>query len=751
VFAAWGHLVYRRRWVTLALSIVLLVASGLVLSRGGTLRNNTFIQGEAQRGADLLGRQLPSASSATTFDLIFGSASLKVADPRFRRSVQATLQPLLADRRVSGVTTPYNEPPTDTTARIGRDGRHALVTVTLKDDFDTARHYYGQLRALIHSDALQVTPTGDLTIAHDYDTFLDSDLQRAERVSLPLALLLLLVVFGTVVAALLPLGVGVLAVVGGLAGVFLLSRATDVSQYALNVVTLIGLGVAIDYSLFVVSRFREELARGASVEESLAQAMATSGRAVTFSGLTVAIGLSGLLFYQGTALASMGAAGAIVVGFAILYGLTFLPALLALVGTGVNRLRLPGRRSETRRGLWRTLAEGVMRRPVLVLAVTVPLVLLAGSPFLQLRLASGNVTGLPPNAESYRGYDLAVAQFPALNETYIDVVVDFPSGPPLTAARVGALYDLSRRVAALSNVQRVEGPLNVVPSLGRSGYQKLLTEPRAALPAPIREVLRQSVGTQIVALYAVTRYPGESDQARGIVKAIRRIGHAGDGQILVTGTTAFDLDTVSFILSRTPVAVAYIVAMTCLVLFLLLGSVVLPFKAVLTDGLSISASFGAMVWIFQQGHFQTLLNITPSSIDPFVPVLLFCIVFGLSMDYEVLLLSRIKEAYERDGDNRAAVAEGLERSGRLITGAAAIMVVVFAAFALANVVLIKAIGLGMAIAVAVDATIIRALVVPAVMRLLGRYNWWAPHPLARLYRRLNLGEPSAPAESRRTA
>ncbi len=749
MFAAWGHLVYRFRWATLALSIILLVASGLVLSRGGTLSNNSFIQGEAQRGADLLGQQLPQSSAGTTFDLIFGSASLKVDDPRFRRAVQATLKPLLADRRVGAVTTPYNSPPSDAVTRIGRDGRHALVTVALKDDFGTARHYYAQLRSLIHSDTLQVTPTGDVTIAHDYDAYLASDLQRAERVSLPLALLLLLIVFGTVVAALLPLGVGMLAVVSGLAGVFVLSHVTGVSQYALNVVTLIGLGVAIDYSLFVVSRFREELACGASVEESLALAMATSGRAVTFSGLTVAIGLSGLLFYQGTALASMGAAGAIVVGFAILYGLTFLPALLALVGTGVNRLRLPVRRSEASRGLWRTLAEGVMRRPVLVLVIAVPLVLLAGSPFLQLRLAGNDVTGLPPNAESHRGYDLATAQFPALNETYIDIVVDFPSGPPLTSARVGALYDLSRRIAALKDVQRVEGPLNLNPALGRTGYQKLLTEPRSTLPSPIREALHQSVGTHIVALYAVTRHPSESDPARGIVRAIRRIGHAADGQILVTGGTAFDLDTVSYILSRTPVAVGYIVAMTCLVLFLLLGSVVLPFKAVLTDALSISASFGAMVWIFQQGHFQTLLNITPSSIDPFVPVLLFCIVFGLSMDYEVLLLSRIKEAYERDGDNRAAVAEGLERSGRLITGAAAIMVVVFAAFAMANVVLIKAIGLGMAIAVAVDATIIRALVVPAVMRLLGRYNWWAPHPLARLHRRLNLGE--APAERRRTA
>ena len=456
----------------------------------------------------------------------------------------------------------------------------------------------------------------------------------------------------------------------------------------------------------------------------------------------MAIGLAGLIFYQGTFLASMGVAGAIVVAFAVLYSLTFLPAVLALLGPRVNRWRLPFLRPRPGRGFWAHLASWVMRRPVLVLAVTVPLVVLTGTPFLQLRLANGDVSSLPPSAEAYRGAQLLRQQFPGQDTTYIGVVAFYPTGHPLTAARVGALYDLSRRLARLRDVSGVQGPLNLNPHLGRAAYQRLYTGPRDRLGPAIQQALHQSVGRHIVAFTVLTPRPAESDAARAVVHAIRGERLAG-GQVLVTDQTAYDIDAIALIRDHTPAAVGFVVLMTYLVLFVLLGSVVLPLKAVITDILSISASFGALVWIFQQGHLSTLLNFTPASLDPTVPVLLFCIVFGLSMDYEVLLLSRMKEAYEQSGDARSAVAEGLERSGRLITGAAAIMVAVFLAFGLADVALIKAIGLGMAIAVTVDATIVRALIVPATMRLLGRLNWWAPRPLARLHRRVGMGEASA--------
>jgi len=748
LFARWGYLVYRRRWLVLAFSLLLLVLSGLALAGGGDLRTSNLAGAESTRASDLINREIPPVTAGSqSFDVLFGSATLRVADPRFRADMRAALAPLRTDGRVSSIATPYDAAPAQARSLVSRDGRYALATVYVTGDFHSARDDYPRLRRLIAPRGLDVYGTGGVAVAATFNRTLTRDLRRAEVVSLPLALILLLLVFGAVVAALLPLGVGLLAIVGGIGGVYLLTRTTDVSQYALNVVTLIGLGVAIDYSLFIVNRFREELAGGLAVPDALARSMATAGRAITFSGITVAIGLAGLLFYQGTLLSSMGLAGTVVVALAVVYALTFLPALLALLGPRVNRWRLPLGRLRVSDGLWHRLALSVMRRPVLVLAVTLPLLLLAGSPFLSLRLAaSSDIGSLPPNAEVARGDTILHDSFPGREATYIPIAVQFP-GRPLTYARAGALYDLTRKLAALPDVTRVESPFTVSPSLGRAAYQRLYDGPRRRLPASLQQGLRQSVGPHIAVLYAVTAQQPTSDRARAIVRRVRALRAAGDGVILVTGQTAYDVDATDRILADTPAALIFIVVATYLVLFLLLGSVVLPLKAVITDVLSISASFGAMVWIFQQGHLSKALNFAPSAIDPLLPVLLFCIVFGLSMDYEVLLLSRIKEAYERSGDNRAAVAEGLERSGRLVTGAAAIMVVVFAAFALADVSLIKALGLGLAIAVAVDATIVRALVVPATMRLLGGLNWWAPHPLARLHRRLGLAETAAAGES----
>ncbi len=745
MFSAWGHLVYRWRWAVLLLSTVLLAATIAVVLQGGALGGGNSPQVESGRAGDLMSQELQK-TGGSSFMVIMGSATLTTRDPAFKAAMTAALAPLVADSRVSGVSTPYNSGPRGGPAMQSSDGKHALAVINLKADYGAAKRSYLALRALIHSPTLETLAIGDLALNHDFNRTLERDLGRAEVISLPLALLLLLLVFGTVVAALLPLGVGLLAVVGGIAGIYGLAHVADVSQYAFNIVTLIGLGVAIDYSLFIVNRFREELGAGATVEDAVARAMSTAGRAITFSGLTVAIGLAALLFYQGTFLSSMGAAGAIVVAFAVLYALTFLPALLALLGHRVNALRLPLGRPSSGPGFWYALANGVMRRPLVVLALTVPFVLAAGIPFLSIRLANADYKSLPPDAEAHRGYDLLLNGFPGQQQTSIEVVLHYPTGDPLTPARVGALYDLSRRIADMPDVLRVEGPVDPRSTMTRAAYQALYAQPRATLPAALRTALGQTVGAHIAVVTVQTARQAEGDAARTLVRTIRALPAPDGGERLVTGRTAYDLDVINLILSRTPAALAFLMGMTYIVLFLLLGSVVLPLKAVITDVLSISASFGALVWIFQQGHLSKLLNFTPASIDPTVPILLFCIVFGLSMDYEVLLLSRIKEEHERTGDTTQAVAAGLAKSGRLITGAAAIMVVVFAAFALADTVVIKSVGLGMALAVAVDATIVRALIVPAVMRLMGDLNWWAPRPLATLYRRLNLGEPSGEAE-----
>lgn len=755
MFAAWGRIISRFPWFTFVGSIVIFVASVVALLQGGTLGTGRSAQTESGRAEVLMNSELPHAMpGGSGFTLVFGSRSLEVHDPRFRAALLAALAPLRTDPRVSAIHTPYDMPPARAVALESHDGHEALASLSIKDDSTTAAGYYPWLRSMVRSRVLDITAGGDVAVTHDVNATLNQDLQRAEQLSFPLALALLLIIFGTVVATMLPVSAGILTVVGGLSGVFLLTRVTDMSHYALNIVTLIGLGVAFDYSLLIVNRFRDELADGASADESLSRALATAGRAVFFSGVTVAVGLAGMLFYQGTFLASMGVAGALSVAFAVFYALTFLPALLALLGPRVNAGRLPWYRPHAKagHGFWHGVAMAAVRRPLVMLVSTLALVVLAGLPVLGLRLAAAGVTTLPPGAESHRGYDLLVEQFPGQDQTQISVVVYYPTSQALTPNHVGALYDLSRRAARLPNVLRVEGPFDLAPALGRAGYQRLFAH-AAALPARVRAAIHGSVGSHIMMLSVLTAQPATSDAARALVHAIRSMHAIAGGQILVGGSTASDIDTTDLILGRTPAAVGFIMVMTYLVLFLLLGSIIVPLKAVLTNVLSISAAFGAVVWIFQEGHLARQLNFTPGPLDPSVPVLLFCIVFGLSMDYEVFLLSRVQEAYMRTGQTRQAVAEGVERSGRLITGAAAVMVAVFLTFALAQTSLIKEIGLGMAIAVVVDATIVRTLLVPAAMCLLGDLNWWAPRSLTALHRRLNLGElePVRPIEGTEAA
>jgi RND superfamily putative drug exporter len=746
MFARWGRLVYRFRWATLIASALLLGLSVVAILTGATLTNSGNFGADLPAGQanklindEIHPQGAPARSSLT---LIFSSPSLTAADPGFRSALQDAVAPLDSDSRVAAVRTPYNVPQIQQAAFISRDSHKALVIVELKDGLVKAETYIDQVTSEVHPGALTVVVTGNVPISTSFNATLQADLQRAEVVALPVTLLLLVLIFAAIVAALLPLGVGLLAIVGGFAGTVFLAHFTDVSQYATNVVTLIGLGVAIDYSLFIVNRFRDELAAGATREEAIAISMSTAGRAITFSGVTVAIGLSAMIFFQGTFLASMGGAGAIVVGIAVLYGLTFLPAALSVLGERVDWPSWLMRRLASRKpagaGAWHSMAVWVMRRPWVVLVPAVAILIVAGTPFIQLRMAQGGVDQLPPTNTARQGYDTLVRDFPGQDQTSIEAVVYYPDSNALTFDNVGDVYDLSRRLASLPNVLRVESIVDIGTSLSKADYQRLLSGPPSSLPAALQQAVSIGSGSHIVLLNVVTNQPPTSDQARAIVRAVRA-EHVAGGQVLSTGETAFDLDVVNFILGRVPIAIGSVILVTYIVLFLLTGSVVLPFKAVLTNLLSISASFGALVWIFQQGHLSQQLGFTAQSIDPSVPVILFSIVFGMSMDYEVLLISRIQEEYRRTGDNQAGVAMGLEKSGRLITGAAAIMVAVFLAFGLSDFVIIKAIGVGLAVAIAIDATIVRILIVPSIMRILGRANWWAPRPLTWLHRRIGAG------------
>jgi RND superfamily putative drug exporter len=736
-FARFGTWVFRHRRAVLVASGLLGVLSVAGLLSGGRLANVLSTSTEAGRALALVQRELPQAAGRS-FGVLLGSPSLKATDPAFRAAALQALAPLKADPRVQTVVTPYDAPEPVARTLIGRSGHRVLCPVTLGPDVAEGAVAFAELRPRLTSPVLSIVVTGEVAVDHDFDRLLYEDLARVEMIALPLALLVLLIVFRTVVAAVLPMGVAALAVLGGLAGVFGLTRLTNVSVYSLNIVSMVGLGVAIDYSLFIVSRFREELAAGADVERAVATAVQTAGRAVLFSGVAVVVGLLGLMFFRGIYLDTIGLSGSLVVALAVLYSLTFLPALLGVLGRRVDAGRLPLPVALSTAGLWRRLALGVMRHPWLVLAPTLACLFLFARPFGRAQLAASDVSTLPPRAESRQGRNLLLADFDQ-DPTPSLIVVRFPDGRPLTRERVGALHDLARRIEKLPGVARVQSVVNL-PGLDREGVETALGLPRLMTPPELRAAIDESVGETIV-LLAVMADPHASPAARAAtVRAVRGLPPLSGGELLVTGLAAIDLDYSDYIRRRVPWAVGFVTVMTYLVLLLLLGSVLLPLKAVVMNLLSLCASFGALVWIFQEGHLAGLLRFAPGPIEPALPIVLFCLVFGLSMDYEVFLLSRVQEEWNRGADNQQAVAAGLERSGRLITSAAGIMVLIFAAFALAEIVPIKAIGLSMALAVALDATIVRVLLVPATMRLLGHLNWWAPAPLVRLHRRLGLGE-----------
>jgi putative drug exporter of the RND superfamily len=743
MFAAWGRSVYRFRWLVLVASILSIAAVVFSMQYGGRLGTGEFSAPEGTesgRVEDLLDEEV--AKTPPSFMLIFGNEDEKATDPAFRDGVDRALKPLEDDDRVTNVRTAYESGSVDG-AMISKDEHHSLVVVELEEGSFTERQdAYVDLRREVRPGPFEVVAAGEMPLNEDFERVTERDLKRAEAVSLPLALLMLLFVFGSVVAAGLPIGVGILAVTGGFVGTLLLARLMDVSIYATNIVTMIGLGVAIDYSLFIVSRFREEVGRH-SVPDALARTMATAGRAILFSGLTVAIGFMGFLFFDVADLNSIGFAGSIVVAFSVLYGLTFLPALLAILGTRVDFLRLPfvhPERTATGRGLWHRLATTVMAHPWRTLLPAVALLLVLGSPFLNIRLGLSGADTLSRDSESRRGEELLDRQFPDTSAYPMVVVLDYPQGSPLTEERVGETYDLSRWLEDRKGVKDVETIVNLDSKLSRDQYQELLSGPRRDLPPQVRKALKRTTGDHVTVLTAYTSVGYNSDEAYDLVREVRQRHPDVGGEVLVGGWAAFDLDLTDSVYEAAPPAIAFVVLATYVVLFLLLGSVLLPIKAVVVNFLSISASYGALVWVFQDGHLSGLLNFTPGPINTTTPIIMFCILFGLSMDYEVMLLSRIREEYGRTGDNRSSVALGIERTGRLITGAALIMATVFFSFGLAEAVVIKAIGLGMGLAVLVDATIVRALLVPATMRLMGRWNWWAPKPLARLHRRLGLTE-----------
>ena len=541
-----------------------------------------------------------------------------------------------------------------------------------------------------------------------------ANIARAESISFPVLLILLVIVFGSVMAAIAPLAIGGLAILGSFTVLRLLTLATTVSVYSVNITTIIGLGLGIDYGLFIVTRFREELRRQALlapgtgvVERAVARTVATAGRTVLVSGVTVALALCGLMLFQPVFLRSMGYGGVATVAVDVIAALTVLPALLAVLGHRVNALavrksvRAGAVARPEKEGGWYRLAHAVMRRPVVFASVIVVVLLALGAPFLRISWGGTDASALPASSTVRQVQDTLTSEFPANSTNPIEAVV----------TGVTNQAQLSAYTAKVGAIPGVTG----VQTTARHGTS-----------------VRLDVG--------YTPRP-DSPQARQIVTSLRALAPPAHASVLVGGTTAMLVDELSSLGGTLPWMALLTAVATFVLLFLAFGSVVLPVKAIVMNILSLSATFGVIVWVFQWGHLSGLLGFTATgSIDPTMPILLLAIVFGLSMDYEVFLLSRIRERYDETGDNTAAVAAGLQRTGGLITSLALLLVIVVALFSASSITFLKLLGVGMIVALIVDATVVRILLVPATMRLLGRANWWAPGPLRRLYSRYGIRE-----------
>lgn len=622
-----------------------------------------------------------------------------------------------------------------------------VILLDLKPD-DSPAALEGIQSALVEVDGITVAIAGGPSFYADIQSVSETDLQRSELISLPLAAVVLLLVFGSAVAAGLPLAVGGATVIVALAAIFGVAQATRMSIFVLNLTTLLGLGLGVDYSLLLVSRFREELGRGAKLGDAVQRTVATAGRAVFFSGVTVMLGLAGLALFDFAILRSIGIAGAITVAIAVASSVTLMPAILSLLGPRVNRLaiRRLGSGKVNERGPWARLARAVMHRPLAVALPTLALLIALGTPWLGVRFNAPDGSILPERVPSRQALDALTDAFGEGSFSPMTAAVR-TDGPVTSAANIKLLYDWVQALQADPRVARVDSIVSIDPRLTLTQYQLLYSSDSATPPDRYAAQILSFTTAGDLTTVSITPTNGPNrPESRALVGELRAAhpGSIGAGapsaitppvglNALIGGGAAEIVDVVDTISGEFPRTAAVVILATLLILAVLLRSVVLPIKAVVMNMLSILASFGALVWIFQEGNLSAILGFAPLGfVETTIPVILFCVLFGLSMDYEVFLLTRMREIYDRTGDNTAAVAGGLERSGRIITSAALIVVVVAGSFVFAEIVLIKALGVGVAIAVALDATIVRALLVPATMRLFGKWNWWAPRWVERL-------------------
>ena len=715
----WSEFLIRRAgWVLTAGVLVTILAAMYGIGVFGSLTQGGFDDPATESARELAHEQEVFGNKSVDVIAIYRSPDLEVSDPDFKAEVDETLA-RIPEGTTTSVATYWD---TRDPSMVSTDKHATTVTISLAGDGQAEQSDLNdELVPTLEADDLETDIAGPWAVYKGVNETVGEDLARAELFSMPLVVILSLLIFGSVVAALMPAVVGAISVLGAMALVRLITNFTEVSVFSINVITLLGTGLAIDYALFVISRFREELAQlpeddPKASAKAIRVTMATAGRTVLFSGLTVAAAMSSLLIFPQNFLRSLGYGGVAAVLVAVVAALTVLPAILLLLGRRIDAGRLPWRRHRpvavvSDHGVWARIAAGVMRRPVVVMVLVVGALLVVASPFLSAKWGSVDYRVLPPDSPAH------VATV-SLNEDF---------GQERSTANLLLETDDQAEVSAyIDEVKQVDGVLDV------------------------RQVDAQDGVTLLRASWAGN---SQTQASQDVVVAIRDVPGPGGTDVLVGGLTADTVDLLTSLESHLPWMAAIIAVVMLVLLFLAFGSLVLPVKAILVNLLSISASFGVITWIFAEGNLEGWLDFTSTGfLDATQPIFMLAILVGLSMDYEVFLLSRVREQWDLTHDNTLSVATGVQRTGRIITSAALLLAVVIGAFSTSGIVFMKMIGIGMLVALLIDATVVRILLVPATMKLLGKWNWWAPGPMVRWWERHGLREtealPPAPAPER---
>jgi RND superfamily putative drug exporter len=647
----------------------------------------------------------PSTIAQTRLDAEYGGNSnlLLLITPRkgdlndevVTQQAVALTQKLEAEVDVQAVASYW---PQRVDALKAKDGSSALIAVTVKgDEVEAADKGSGLIDKYVASnDVIRVDAGGPVGANKDINGEVKAGLSRAESVAIPATAVLLIIAFGALVASLLPLLIGIIAIIGTLAVLYVIGNVTDVSIFALNLTTAMGLGLAIDYALLIVNRYREELAGGLSVSDAVVRTMTTAGRTIVFSGATVAVALGALLVFPTFFLRSFAYAGIAVVVVAMLGAIVVLPAVLTMLGTKVDKFRILGRPPQYGESkTWRRIASNVYRRPVLSgLPVLIALIVLA-LPLANISFATPDDRVMKDSQSRVVG-DAMRTQYVGDDTNAMFVLLDHPVSTEAANVYVGEL----QRLGGVDHVTNVDNKLYRV---------------------------------------AIDLDPS-STQAEALVRQIRSTATPEDTTEVLGGLSAALVDGKQAISDNLPFAILWIVITTFVLLFAFTGSLLLPVKALLLNALTLGAVMGAMTWIFDDGHLANIIGFTPQPLSTTMPVLLFCIAFGLSMDYEVFLLARIKEAHDNGASNEQAVVEGLAKTGRIVSTAAGLLAVTFFAFGTSKVSFMQFFGIGTGLAIVLDATVVRGVLVPSFMRLAGNANWWAPKPLRKVYQRIGLTE-----------